>query len=93
MQINSSNTPFKSAYRFYYGGKNLNEIEKFQDMKFFCRVHEIEHTSLTANCFDRQKHPEFKDARIVSEISVEDKMDKDVECFCQVMGISFDKFA
>lgn len=91
MQVNFSNTPFKGTYNFYYGDKGFNKLEKFQDIKFFCRVHGIEHKSLTANCFDKQKHPEFKDARIVSQISVNDSMDKDVEVFCDVMGINFDK--
>lgn len=93
MQVNFSNTPFKGTYRFHYGdtNKGLNELGKFQDIKFFCRVHGIEHNSLTENCFDRQKYPEFKNARIVSQISVNDSMDKDVEVFCNVMGINFDK--
>ena len=93
MQINFSNTSFKSTYNFCYGdtNKGYNELGKFQDVKFFCRVHGIHHNSLTQNCFDRQRHPEFKEARIVSSISVDDSMDKDVEVFCQVMGINFDK--
>lgn len=91
MRVNFSNTPFKSAYRFYYGGKSSTKIEKFQDMKFFCRVYDIEHKSLTDNCYDRKKHTEFKDASIVAQISVDNTMDSEVERYCNVMGIEFDK--
>lgn len=91
MQINFSNTPFKGTYRFYYGGKNHSKIEKYQDMKFFCRVYDIEHKSLTEGCYDRVNHPEFKNASVVSQISVDDNMNSEVERFCAVMGISFDK--
>ncbi len=91
MRVNFSNTPFKSTYRFYYGGKSSTKIEKFQDMKFFCRVYDIEHKSLTENYYDRKKHPEFKDASIVTQISVDDSMDSEVERYCTVMGIEFDK--
>ena len=91
MQVNFSNTPFKGTYRFYYGGKSSTKIEKFQDMKFFCRVYDIEHKSLTDNCYDRCNYPELKDASVVSEISVDDSMNSEVERYCSVMGITFDR--
>ena len=93
MQVNFSSPNFKGTYRFHYGCKAPNTMDKFQDVKFFCSVYNGEHNSYATNYMERAKNPDLQGARVIANVVINDSLDSELESYCNTMGIAFNKIS